>query len=102
MSRAVRRYGTPADLASQRPQPPRRYSQSELRERRRAGLSVTYTGEFSLAREIADLCEPLARRIAAADRPARFRFHTASVPWLAEDVHELVGVVVGWVAEADL
>ncbi|MBV5244444.1 hypothetical protein KUF57_12965 [Mycolicibacterium sp. PAM1] len=102
---AVRRFGTPAYLASlpgasQRPR--RRYSQAELRERRRAGLTVGhYGGDFSLAREIADVCEPLARRIAAADRPARFGRSSASVPWLAESVHELVGTVVGWVAEAD-
>ncbi|EID10869.1 hypothetical protein MXEN_16998 [Mycobacterium xenopi RIVM700367] len=104
---AVRRYGTPAYIASQvqaqqRQRPPRRYSQAELRERRRAGMTVGhYGGDWSLAREIADVVGPLARRVAAADRPARFAHSQASVPWLAEAVHELVSTVVGWLAEAD-
>lgn len=106
MSRAVKQFGTPAQRASlpNAPQrPARRYSQAELSERRRGGLSVHYTGQFSLTREIALMCEPLARRIAAADRPARF-LHAptaGAVPTLAEAVHEAVGIVVGWVAERD-
>lgn len=105
--RGVRRYGTPAHLASQPgqatpPRSPRLYSQAELRARRRAGLTVgTYGGGWSLAREIADVVTPLAERVAAADRPARFFLSPVSVPWLAKAVHELVGVVVGWVAEGD-
>lgn len=54
----MKRFGTPAHIASQpnAPQlPPRRYSQAEIRERRRAGLSTSYTGQFSLAREIAEV-----------------------------------------------
>ncbi|MDV3291912.1 hypothetical protein [Mycobacterium avium] len=104
---AVRRYGTPAYRASvpgalQPKRPPRRYSQAELRERRRAGMIVGhYSGDWSLAREIAEVVSPLARRIAAADRPARFAHSQASVPWLAEATHEAVGVIVGWLAEAD-
>lgn len=97
---------TPAALAAQRaamtPQPPRRYSQAELRQRRRTGLTVGhYDGTWSLAREIADAVEPLAQRIAADDRPSRFMRSTACAPWLAEVVHEAVGVIVGWLAEAD-
>lgn len=104
---ARRYYGTPAHLASlpDAPQrPPRRYTQAELRERRRAGLTIGhYGGDWSLAREIAEVVNPLAQRVAAADRPARFRHSAtaASVPVLAEAVHELVGTVVGWVAERD-
>lgn len=104
---AIRRYGTPAYIASQvqvhqRQRPPRRYSQAELRQRRRAGMTVGhYSRDWSLAREIADVVGPLARRIATADRPARFGHSQASVPWLAEAVHELVSTVVGWLAEAD-
>ncbi|MGD1282052.1 hypothetical protein ACKUUI_02315 [Mycobacterium seoulense] len=103
---AARRYGTPAYRASVpgAPQPtrPRRYSQTELRERRRVGMTVGhYGGDWSLAREIADVVTPLAERIADADRPARFSHSQASVPWLAEATHEAVGVVVGWLAEAD-
>lgn len=104
---APRYFGTPAHRASvpTAPQcPARRYTQAELRERRNKGLPPGHYGaDWSLAREIALVCEPLARRIAAADRPSRFR-HSAtagSVPTLAEAVHELVGVAVGWVAEAD-
>src|SRR6185312_14857124 len=84
------------------PQPPRRYSQAELRDRRRTGLAVAhYDGTWSLAREVADVVNPLAQRIAADDRPTRFMRATANVPSLAEAVHEAVGVVVGWVAETD-
>lgn len=93
---------THAALAAQRGQPPRRYSQAELRERRRIGLpAALYGGDWSLAREVADVVGPLAQRIAADDRPTRFMRATATVPLLAEVVHELVGVVVGWVAETD-
>ncbi|MDP7727625.1 hypothetical protein [Mycobacterium sp. TY813] len=100
-SRAIRRFGTPAHLASLpgQPQRPPRYTQTELRERRRRGLPPGhYDGQWSLAAEIAAVANPLAERIAAADRPARFKLPVA---WLAEDTHELVGTVVGWVAEAE-
>ncbi|WP_235679489.1 hypothetical protein [Mycolicibacterium monacense] len=61
---------TPAALAAQRPQPPRTYTPSEHRERRRTGLPAAhYDGTWSLAREIADVVGPLAQRIAADDRP---------------------------------
>lgn len=102
---ARRYYGTPAHLASQPgapQQPPRRYSQAELRDRRRGGLSTAhYGGDWSLSAEIAAICEPLAQRIAAAHKPSRFGHSMHSVPWLLEDIHELVGVVVGWVTEND-
>lgn len=103
--RGGRRFGTPAYRASlpgTQQQPPRQFTQVELRQRRRAGfISGHYGGEFSLAAEIAEVCDPLARRIAAAEHPGRFRVSSASVPWLVEEVHELVGVVVGWVARRD-
>lgn len=93
---------THAALAAQRPQPRRRYSQADLRQRRRDGLSAGhYARTWSLAREIADVLDPLAQRIAEADRPGRFMRTAVSVPWLAEEVHELVHEVVGWVAERD-
>lgn len=103
--RAIRRFGTPAHCASLPDAPrqtPRRYSQDELRARRRAGfVAGHYGGDFSLAAEVAAVVTPLADRIAAAEHPGRFRVSSASVPWLVDEVHELVGVVVGWVAEAD-
>lgn len=103
--RSARRFGTPAHRAAQAgapSRPPRRYTQDELRARRRAGfMAGHYDGDWSLAAEVAAVCRPLADRIAAADRPQRFNHSPASVPWLIEEAHELVGVVVGWVAEAD-
>ncbi|KKF01583.1 hypothetical protein EUA04_13330 [Mycolicibacterium obuense] len=93
---------TYAAQAAEHPQPRRRYSQADHRERRRAGLPAAhYDGRWSLAREIADVLGPSAQRIAGADRPARFMRTAVSVPWVAETVHELVGVVVGMVAETD-
>jgi hypothetical protein len=93
---------THAALAAHRPQPPRRYSRAELRDRRRVGLPAAhYDGDWSLAREVADRCAPLAQRIAADDRPTRFMRAATTVPLLAEAVYEAVGVVVGWVAESD-
>lgn len=101
-SHVIARRGTPAALAALRPQPPRRYSQAEHRDRRRVGLTVgQYGGDWSLAREIAEQVNPLAQRIADDARPSRFLRSTATVTWMAEEVHELVGDVVGWVAEAD-
>lgn len=106
--RAIRRFGTPAHRASvptgqpQRPVAPHRYTQDELRARRRAGfMAAYYGGDFSLAAEVAAVCRPLADQIASADRPERFRHSPVCVPLLAEAVHELVGVVVGWVAQRD-
>ncbi|OBF93046.1 hypothetical protein A5773_20070 [Mycobacterium sp. 852014-52450_SCH5900713] len=106
--RAVKRFGTPAYRASRPGQPTNSLRipgrQVDLRQRRRTGLAAGHYGsDWSLAAEIAAVCAPLAQRIAAADRPARFR-HSAtagSVPDLAEAVHELVGVVVGWVTERE-
>ncbi|WP_237394163.1 hypothetical protein [Mycobacterium paraintracellulare] len=106
--RPARRFGTPAHRASvptgqpQRPVAPRRYTQDELRARRRAGfMAGYYGGDWSLAAEVAAVVAPLADRIAAADRPERFRHSPVCVPLLAEAVHELVGVVIGWVAQRD-
>lgn len=95
---------TYAALAAQRSQPLRRYSQAELLDRRRTGLTVRqYGGDWSLAAEIAAVVGPLAQRVAAADRPGRFNRHhlAGSIPALGEAVHELTGTVVGWIAEAD-
>lgn len=100
--RAVRRFGTPAHLASlpgAPKRPPRRYSQTELRERRRTGLTVGhYAGDWSLAREFAEVVGPLAERVAAAPRSARF---WRAVNVLVEATHECASTAVGWIAEAD-
>lgn len=81
-------------------------SQEQLRQRRRAGFPVAYTGSFSLADEIADICRPLAHRIAAIATPEDGR----NVAWmfrvdlrdLVDAVHgELVSTVVGWLAEIE-
>lgn len=95
------RRGTPAALAGQRQQAPRppRYSQAQLRQRRRSGLVVAkYGARWSLHREIVDVTYPLAQRIAALPEPARL---TRSVRSLAESTHELVSTVVAWCAESD-
>lgn len=102
LSHVIARRGTHAALAADRPKPPRRYSQAEHRERRRTGLPAAhYGGTWSLSREIAEQCNPLAERIANDARPSRFLRSTATVRWLAEEVHELVGDITGWVAERD-
>lgn len=102
VSHVIARRGTFAALAARRPQPPRRYSQAEHRERRRIGLPAAhYDGTWSLAREIAEQCTPLAQQIAADARPSRFLRSTATVAWLAEVVHEAVGDAVGWVTEGE-
>lgn len=94
--------GTFAALAAQHPQPPRHYSQSEHRDRRRTGLSVAhYDGTWSLAREVAEVVNPLACDIANDARPTRFMRTAASVPWLAEMVHEATGIAAGWIAERE-
>ncbi|OKH63153.1 hypothetical protein EB73_26445 [Mycobacterium sp. SWH-M3] len=95
------RRGTPAALAGQRQQAPRppRYSQAQLRQRRRTGLvAAKYGAKWSLRNEIADQLTPLAERIATLPDPARF---TRSVRSVAETTHELVGTVVAWCAESD-
>jgi hypothetical protein len=93
---------TPAGRAAQRPQRPPVHTQDQLRERRRRGLTHVYGGGWSLTAEIAAICDPLARRVADAPSPARFRTHTDStVSWLVEEVHGLVHIVVGLLARAD-
>lgn len=76
------------------------YSQTELRVRRRAGLSVVYTGEFDLTAEIADICGPLAARAARQSNPPHM--FGPRVADLIDAVHgELVSTIVGWLAEID-
>lgn len=95
--------GTPAmrAQAGHLPTAPRRYSQAQMRDRRRKGLLVAkYGATWSLRREIADVTGPLAQRIAALPDPAR-PMVARPVRALAESTHELVGTVVGWLAEVD-
>ncbi|OBB21319.1 hypothetical protein A5761_03050 [Mycolicibacterium setense] len=98
-ARLAIRNNTPAGRAAQLPEPVPVRSQAEIRRRRLANLPTPdYGGSWSLRREIADVAEALAARVAAAPRPTRFRL---PVRWLAEDVHEAVGTMTGWVAEVD-
>ncbi|KWX25722.1 hypothetical protein AFM11_05180 [Mycolicibacterium wolinskyi] len=95
---------TPAGRAAQRPEPVRAYSQPEIRRRRRAGLPiVNYGGGWSIVAEIAEVCEPLAQRIAASERPGRFSWRGSQVGVhdLVAAAHEAVGDITGWLAEAD-
>ena len=78
--------------------PTPRFTQDQLRERRRAHLSVVYSGEFRLTEEVAAICRPLAQRVSAQPNPQAF---TSRIAILTDRVHELVGVAVGWLAEID-
>lgn len=89
---------------SAKPDPMR--TQEQLRQRRRAGLSAVYAGEFDLAAEIAAIVHPLAARIAhlSSVRDARSpsAMFSARVADLADAIHgELIGGAVGWLAELD-
>jgi hypothetical protein len=88
-------------LTRRRPQPTRPepvFSQEELRERRRAGLTTVYGGGFSLADEVAAVVRPLAYRTSRLPSP---RVCAARVDDLADATHELVSTVIGWLAEVD-
>ncbi|WP_409437222.1 hypothetical protein [Mycobacterium sp. SMC-14] len=89
---------TPAGRAQRLPQPVPVYSQTEQRERRRAGLLVTLTRRWSLSSEVAAICDPLAQRTAAMARPAALG---REVDALTLAVHGLMHAVVGLLAEAD-
>lgn len=108
---------TLAALAAKRPHPAPVYTQDEQRDRRRNGLSVTLSGEWSLSQEVVAICDPLGQCIAAAPNPARFRLtrevssqaHLVNHPQgfligvdeVAVTIHGLVHVVVGLLAERD-
>ncbi|OBB32575.1 hypothetical protein A5792_02480 [Mycolicibacterium peregrinum] len=77
---------------------PRRYSQVELRRRRRAHLPTVNTGKFSLSREIADVAGPLAAQVAALPNPLQLR---RPILAYADSAHEAAGTVTGWEAERD-
>lgn len=77
---------------------PRRYSQGELRRRRRAHLPTVNTGKFSLSREVADVAGPLAAQVAARPNALQFRRHVNA---FADAAHEAAGTVTGWEAERD-
>lgn len=96
MSRAAKRFGTPAALAGQRPQRPPVYSQAENRQRRRQRLPITYDGGFDLPAEVAAVCGPVAERVAAEPRPSAY---AADVAEIGDAVHELICVSVGLLAE---
>ncbi|OBI78913.1 hypothetical protein A5664_17060 [Mycolicibacterium fortuitum] len=74
------------------------YSQAELRERRRAGLSTVYGGAFSLADEMSAAVHPLAYRVSTLPNP---QVCAGRVADLADAAHELVSTVTGWLAELD-
>ena len=92
------RNNTPAYRAAQRPRPAPAYTQDQLRERRRAGLTHTYGGRWSLTAEVASICELLAERVAAAPRPGAY---WRAVDDVAVAVHGLFHAVVGLLAERD-
>ena len=69
---------------------------AEQRQRRRAHMTIVYDGEFDLAAEVAAVTEHLAERVPTNSTPLAFRSHVAE---LADATQELVGIVVGWLAE---
>lgn len=73
--------------------------QPEQRDRRRNHLRVHYGQNFSLTAEVADIVTPLAAKVAGAPEPTPCRCRD-DVQSLAGAVHEMVGTVVGWLAEA--
>jgi hypothetical protein len=95
----LRRSPRPQPKAGPTPTPVSRdrFTQDELRERRRKHLAVVYSGGFDLAEEIASICIPLAQRISALPNPQC----AGRVVDLVEAVHELVGDVCGWISEID-
>jgi hypothetical protein len=64
--------------------------QAQLQAARRARIAHTYTGDFSLAVEIAEICHPLAHRVAARSNPMHF---SESVNELIDAVHAAVKCV---------
>jgi hypothetical protein len=93
------RHNTPAARAAQRPQRSPVYSQDELRERRHKGYRIAaLDGGWSLALEVAAICEPLAERIAAAPGPTAYRRYVDDI---TDAVHSLVSTAVGLLARAD-
>jgi hypothetical protein len=92
------------------PEPTRVVSQAEWRKRRRQRLlTQRLSGPFIPSREIADVAEPLAARLAALARADRsggqvpsvaLRFK-APVVVFADAAHELISAIIGWQAEVD-
>ncbi|TXH18797.1 MAG: hypothetical protein E6R06_25950 [Mycobacterium sp.] len=91
--------GTPPPPGPKYAKPSPKAPQGEQRDRRRGQLALHYGQGFSLTQEIADICTPLAAKVAAAPEPTPCRCRD-DVQALAGAVHELVGTVVGWLAEA--
>lgn len=77
---------------------PRRYTQTELRERRRRHLTVVLGGGFDLAVEVAEITGPLASAVSGSLTP---RAHRLAVSGLNDAVAEVVWVATALLAEAD-
>jgi hypothetical protein len=92
------RHNTPAYRAAQRPQPAAVFTQDQLRERRRLGLTHTYTGGWSLTAEVQQITAPLAERIAAAPRPSAYRRYVEDI---TDAVHAAVSAAAALLARAD-
>lgn len=84
------------------------FTQAQWRPRRRQRLITQRVRFFSPSREIAEVAEPLATRIAARAAvppvssvpPVALRFRQP-VAAFADAVHELVSGLIGWQAEQD-
>lgn len=74
------------------------FDQTALRERRRKHMPIILGGDFDLSVEVAAICAPLAGRVAALpSSPCAGRW----VDDVVGSVHEIVGTIVGWLAEVD-
>jgi hypothetical protein len=83
------------------PQPPQPLTQDqdEQRQRRRNQMCIHYRAAFDLAREISDICEPLAADLATMPDPAA-RGLRRLVEDVADAAHEAVSTAVGMLAES--
>jgi hypothetical protein len=84
--------------APQAPAPAVRFTQAELRQRRRRRQPVIYGGGFDFAAEVAAICDPLAARVAANRNPTGY---FAVVGDLAVAVHAVADGVISLLVERD-
>lgn len=79
------------------PEPVLGLTQTDLRERRRNWLRVTYKADFDLAAEVRDIVTPLARDAEKLPCSLVLRPEIENV---ADAVHEIVSTIIGMLAES--
>lgn len=99
MTSVAGRRGTFAARSSRSgPQPVPKYSQAELRTRRRQGLSAPLDGRWSMRTELDTQITPLATRAAASPIPLTL---SRSIEALVDAVHEFASAIAALLARAD-